>query len=125
MKSEPTIQELFDLTGKVALITGGSRGLGRSMALTFAEHGADVAIVSRNNRRKREMVHPGNEEYVKGDRIARPKGGQGGGGGGQASDSGEGDDDFVFHLTKEEFMQVFFEYLALPNLVRTQRAETP
>jgi uncharacterized sporulation protein YeaH/YhbH (DUF444 family) len=74
---------------------------------------------------KREMVHPGNKDYVRGDRIERPKGGGGGGGGGQASDSGEGDDDFVFHLTKEEFMQVFFDDLALPNLTRTTLAETP
>jgi uncharacterized sporulation protein YeaH/YhbH (DUF444 family) len=73
----------------------------------------------------RETVHPGNQEYVRGDRIARPKGGGGSGGGSQASDSGEGEDDFVFHLTKEEFMQVFFDDLALPNLARTQLAETP
>ena len=73
---------------------------------------------------KREMVHPGNQDYVRGDRIERPKGG-GGGGGGQASDSGEGDDDFVFHLSKEEFMQVFFDDLALPNLARTTLADTP
>lgn len=74
----------------------------------------------------REVVHPGNREYVQGDRIAKPQGGQGKGSGqGQASDSGEGEDDFVFTLTKEEFMQVFFEDLALPNLVRTALAEVP
>ncbi|MCI4429823.1 MAG: DUF444 family protein, partial [Burkholderiales bacterium] len=65
---------------------------------------------------RRDTVHPGNKDYVRGDRIERPKGGGGSGGGGKASDSGEGDDDFVFHLSKEEFMQVFFDDLALPNL---------
>jgi uncharacterized sporulation protein YeaH/YhbH (DUF444 family) len=76
----------------------------------------------------REIVHPGNQEYISGDRIERPKGGGGGSGGsgsGQAGDQGEGDDDFVFSLSKEEFMQVFFEDLALPHLVRTQLAEMP
>lgn len=38
---------LFDLTGKVALVTGGSRGLGREMVLAFAHCGADVIIASR------------------------------------------------------------------------------
>ena len=74
----------------------------------------------------REVVHPGNKEYVRGDRIERPKGGQGSGSGkGQASDSGEGEDDFTFALSKEEFMQIFFEDLALPHLLRTQLAEVP
>jgi uncharacterized sporulation protein YeaH/YhbH (DUF444 family) len=74
----------------------------------------------------REIVHPGNKDYIRGDRIERPKGGQGQGGGkGQASDQGEGEDDFVFSLSKEEFMQVFFEDLALPHLIRTQLAEVP
>ena len=74
----------------------------------------------------RETVHPGNKEYVQGDRIERPKGGQGSGSGkGQAGDQGEGEDDFVFALSKEEFMQVFFEDLALPDLVRTQLASVP
>ncbi|MEO7398885.1 MAG: SDR family oxidoreductase [Ilumatobacteraceae bacterium] len=38
---------LFDLSGKVAVVTGGSRGLGREMVLAFAQHGADVVIASR------------------------------------------------------------------------------
>jgi NAD(P)-dependent dehydrogenase (short-subunit alcohol dehydrogenase family) len=38
----------FDLTGRVVLVTGGSRGLGRAMVRTFADAGADVVIVSRD-----------------------------------------------------------------------------
>jgi NAD(P)-dependent dehydrogenase (short-subunit alcohol dehydrogenase family) len=41
------IDPLFDLTGKVALVTGGSRGLGYQMVRAFAEHGADTIIASR------------------------------------------------------------------------------
>ncbi len=70
----------------------------------------------------RDTVHPGNTDYLRGDRIARPKGG---GSGSQASDSGEGQDDFSFTLTKEEFMQLFFEDLALPRLLRTHIGENP
>ena len=40
-------QDLLELTGKIAIVTGGSRGLGREMVLAFAEHGADVVIASR------------------------------------------------------------------------------
>jgi len=41
------LKDLFDLRGKVALITGGSRGLGYQIACGFAEHGADIVIASR------------------------------------------------------------------------------
>lgn len=43
MKTDP----LFDFTGKIALITGGSRGLGYEMAKAFAERGADIVVASR------------------------------------------------------------------------------
>jgi 3-oxoacyl-[acyl-carrier protein] reductase len=47
---------LFDLSGKTALITGGSRGLGRAMARGFAEAGADVLITSRHEDELRAAV---------------------------------------------------------------------
>ncbi|MCC6136004.1 MAG: YeaH/YhbH family protein [Candidatus Contendobacter sp.] len=74
---------------------------------------------------RREAIHPGNREFTPGDRIARPPPGGGGGGSGkgQASDAGEGEDDFVFELSREEFLELFFEDLELPNLVRTQLAK--
>ena len=71
----------------------------------------------------RDVVHPGNKDHLRGDRIQRPKGG--GGKGSQASDSGEGEDDFTFTLSKEEFMQIFFEDLALPHLLRTHIGDNP
>ena len=43
-------EKLFDLTGRVALVTGGSRGLGKSMARAYAEHGASLMICSRNEQ---------------------------------------------------------------------------
>jgi uncharacterized sporulation protein YeaH/YhbH (DUF444 family) len=68
-----------------------------------------------------EMVHPGNKEFVTGDRIPRPSGGSGGGG--SEPGSGESVDDFAFGLSREEFLNIFFEDLELPNLMRTTLAE--
>ena len=72
----------------------------------------------------REFVLPGNREYVAGDRIPRPEGACGDGGGRRRRRRGDGDDAFVFSLSREEFMQIFFDDLELPNLARTEIGRT-
>ncbi len=93
------------------------------------QEGADITLPRRDVSEPvfhhgpggtREIVHPGNQEYVRGDRIARPSGGGGGSGPGEASPDAGGEDDFTFHITREEFMNYFFDDLALPRLLRTQ-----
>ncbi|MDR3672813.1 MAG: YeaH/YhbH family protein [Holophaga sp.] len=69
----------------------------------------------------REQVLPGNDRFTTGETFDRPQGGSGGRGS-KASPDGEGVDDFVFTLTKDEFMEIFFEELALPNLVKRHLA---
>ncbi len=55
--------DLFDLTGKTALVTGGSRGLGRAMVLAFAEAGADVVIASRKIDSCEELAREVRERF--------------------------------------------------------------
>ncbi|WP_374263020.1 YeaH/YhbH family protein [Zoogloea sp.] len=69
-----------------------------------------------------ETIFTGNDQFSTGDELPRPSGGGGGSGKGKASKEGEGEDDFVFNLSREEFLDVFFDDLALPNLVKTQLA---
>ena len=50
------VKHLFDITGKTALITGAGQGIGRSIALVLAEHGANVVINYRSNRQLAEAT---------------------------------------------------------------------
>ena len=69
----------------------------------------------------RERVHPGNDQFSQGDQIERPPGGGGQGSGqGEASDSGEGQDEFVFQISKDEYLELLFEDLELPNLQKNR-----
>ncbi|WP_146458846.1 YeaH/YhbH family protein [Rubripirellula tenax] len=65
----------------------------------------------------REFVLPGNQSYQRGDRIRKPRSGAGGIGASGSAD-GEGEDSFVFMLSREEFLELFFEDLELPNLAK-------
>ena len=70
---------------------------------------------------KREQVLPGNKKFISGDQIERPSGGGGGGGRGEASAEDGGEQDaFEFMLSKEEFLDLLFEDLELPNLTKTK-----
>ncbi len=71
-----------------------------------------------------ERVFPGNKEYLRGDEIDRPEQGGGGGGSGGSGQGGGGEDDFVFELSREEFLNFFFDELELPNLVKRQLQQT-
>ncbi len=118
-------QEQIREAVKRAVAGRGIRDIAQGEDIHIPRRDISEPVFGHGQGGRREMVHPGNNDFVRGDRIERPNGGGGGGGSGDASDSGEGEDDFVFHLSKEEFMQVFFDDLALPNLIRTTLAETP
>jgi uncharacterized sporulation protein YeaH/YhbH (DUF444 family) len=100
-------------------------------SITNTETGEDVSIPSKDLNEPifhqgqggvKERVHPGNDQFITGDKIERPpKGGQGGGAGqGEASPDGEGADEFVFQISKDEYLDILFEDLALPNLKKNQ-----
>jgi uncharacterized sporulation protein YeaH/YhbH (DUF444 family) len=71
-----------------------------------------------------EKVLPGNSEYLKGDQLQRPKNGGGGGKGKPGNNEDGGEDEFAFELSREEFMNYFFEDLELPNMIKTQLTAT-
>lgn len=100
-------------------------------SITNTESGEDVSIPQRDIKEPifhqgkgglKERVHPGNDQFIRGDKIERPKtGGQADGSGeGEASKDGEGEDAFVFQISKDEYLDILFEDLALPNLDKTQ-----
>jgi len=102
--------------------------------LGTAEGGEKISIPMRGIREpsfqharrggSRDYVLPGNKHYVVGDKIERPKSGQGDGRGkADNKDSGE-QDSFEFVLSKEEFLDLFFDDLELPALVKTKLKET-
>ncbi len=63
---------LFDLTGKSALVTGSTRGIGRAIARRLAEHGADVVVSSRKEDACKAAAAEINEEFGNGRTVAVP-----------------------------------------------------
>jgi len=71
---------------------------------------------------RREHVFTGNKTFRAGDRIDKPQV-AGGGGGRKGSETGESEDDFMFVLSRDEFLDIFFEDLELPDLVKRSLKE--
>ena len=99
-------------------------------SVTDLNSGEKVSIPSRDTREPtfrhgaggdRERIFPGNKDYVTGDRIKRPLNGQAHGQERRASDHGEGEDDFAFELSRDEYLDLLFEDLELPRLDITQQ----
>lgn len=92
----------------------------RDASISIPARDLHEPVFSHGAGGRREVVLPGNREYVAGDEIVRPQGGSAQGAGGGASPDGEGEDAFRFHLSREEFLDFFFEDMALPDMVKTQ-----
>jgi uncharacterized protein len=71
----------------------------------------------------RDYLLPGNKEYVRGDTIPRPPSGAGGSGS-EGSPDGDGQDDFRFALSRDEFVDLFLEDLELPDLAKRRVVDT-
>ena len=104
-----------------------------SRSITDIERGENVSIPARDTDEpifhhgeggRRELVHPGNQEYIAGDTLPKPPGGGQGQGQGQASPDGEGMDEFAFQITQDEFLEFLFDDLELPNLIRKKLKDT-
>ena len=84
---------------------------------------AEPRLRQAANEGQRGRVLPGNKEFVTGDQIKKPPKGGGEGAGKEGSDDGEGEDEFRFTLSRDEFLELFFEDLELPDLIKTDLRE--
>ena len=124
-RSKASIKEAIRETvkkRKIAEVEGGEKIKIRT------KHLREPSFGFGRNVGRRDYILPGNESYRPGDEIPKPEGGAGGSGQ-DGSPDGEGEDEFVFMLSQEEFMDIFFEDLQLPNLVKAKlksmRSPTP
>lgn len=97
-----------------------------SRSITDLERGEQISIPTEDINEPqfrhgkgglRNTIHPGNKEFNAGDHVKRPSQGAGGGAG-DPSDSAEGEDEFFFQLSQSEFLNIMFDDLELPRLVR-------
>ncbi len=92
--------------------------------ITIPTKGIDEPKLVHNSKGgRRTRVFPGNKEFVSGDTITKPKPKGGDGAGKEGAEDGEGEDGFQFVLTRDEFLDLFFDGLELPDLEKTDLQE--
>ncbi len=103
---------------RAAVEQGTLREIGRDQSVTIPSdvlHEPSFHTVFSGGRR--QVVLSGNREFSTGDRLPRS---EKGGGGGNGAGGGEGQDGFRFVLARDEFLDLFFDDLELPDLVKSQ-----
>ncbi len=70
------MSNLFDLTGKVSIVTGGNSGIGRAIAMGLTEHGSEIVIAARNEKKTEHVVKQVDGGRNAGDMAWPPNPGQ-------------------------------------------------
>jgi hypothetical protein len=100
------------------------KDVGRGGRITIPGRGLSEPHLTHDPQSgNRDFVLPGNRDFLPGDTVERPPGGEGEGEGGNEAGEGEGSDSFAFALSRDEFLSLFFDDLELPNLERTRFGE--
>ena len=97
---------------KIADVQGGEQ-------ITIRSKSLKEPSFSLGSEGTRDFVLPGNQDFNTGDKLPKPRKGKGGRGR-EGSPDGEGQDGFTFTLTRDEFLDMFFEDLFLPNMVKVK-----
>ena len=118
-------REAVQRAARDAVTSGRLREVGQGRSISIPSDALHEPTLHRVfSSGTRDIVLSGNRVFSPGDRIQRPKNGQGkgGAGAGEGGQEGGAEDDFRFVLSRDEFLDVFFDDLELPDLVKQQIA---
>lgn len=106
-------KSIHDTLGKRSI-----KGSGDAQDVVITRKGIDEPQFNHKpDSGSRDIVLPGNEDFVENDLLQKPPGGGGQGAGPKGSNEGVGEDEFAFALSNDEFVNILFEDLELPHMI--------
>jgi uncharacterized sporulation protein YeaH/YhbH (DUF444 family) len=106
-------KSIHDTLGKRSI-----KGSGDDQDVVITRKGIDEPQFNHNpNSGSRDIVLPGNEDFIVDDLLQKPPSGEGQGAGPKGSNEGIGEDEFAFALSNDEFVNILFEDLELPHMI--------